>query len=290
MAKNYNNNHVIALQNRGVGENDGVVSLTFYGHASFMLRSPGGVTMVLDPWKNDESGFWGLWYHRKFPKTKCDIGLSTHNHFDHNAIERLECSMVLDRMAGTFSLADVSIEGYADKHTTRGSTGTLFDELGIEKNPPNNIAVLDNTMFVITTGGIRFLFWGDNRFDAPDDVLRAIGEVDVLIIPVDDSMHLLTFEEVSSIACTTGARAIVPCHYLTEKVGSTLSTLKTADLWVNQHQELVESVGTHTKELTLDSITQWPRATNEKICKTLYFAHFLPFDPSQLPLSTLRES
>lgn len=117
----------------------------------------------------------GLWYHRKFPMVEVDICLSTHDHFDHNALERVNAPMKLDRMAGLFVLGDVSIEGIAEKHTTRGATGVIFDELGIEKSPPNNVAILDNTMYIVTTGGLRFLFWGDNRPNPPADILKRIG-------------------------------------------------------------------------------------------------------------------
>ena len=42
--------------------------------------------------------------------------LSTHAHFDHDATERPNGQMILDRMTGTYGFADVNVEGLADKH------------------------------------------------------------------------------------------------------------------------------------------------------------------------------
>ena len=40
-------------------------------------------------------------------------------------------------------------------------------------------------MYLIETGGPRFLMWGDNRHAPPESVWERIGRVDVLALPVD---------------------------------------------------------------------------------------------------------
>jgi hypothetical protein len=52
---------------------------------------------------------------------------------------------------------------------------------------------------------------------------------------------------VNDIAHRVQAAAIVPCHYLTDGVGSTLSTLKDAQGWVDAHRDNALMVGTHTQ-------------------------------------------
>ena len=110
-----NNSHVIDLQNTSVFT-DGEVKIDFYGHCAFKVTSPGGASILFDPWRDDPSGAWGLWFKQKFPETLVDITMSTHTHFDHDAIDRPQSTMVLDRMVGTFEFADLKITGYADKH------------------------------------------------------------------------------------------------------------------------------------------------------------------------------
>ena len=70
--------------------------------------------------RNDPSGTFGFWFYpqpeKQFPHVYVDISLSTHAHFDHDAVYAPASSMVLDRIAGTFTLGDVTITGAADKH------------------------------------------------------------------------------------------------------------------------------------------------------------------------------
>ena len=43
---------------------------------------------------------WGLWYHVEYPMEEVDIGMSTHAHFDHDALDKIDANMLLDRMSG----------------------------------------------------------------------------------------------------------------------------------------------------------------------------------------------
>ena len=56
-----NNNHVIELQNSS-SFSEGAVNIEYFGHCSFKITSPGGASVVVDPWRDDPSGAWGLWY------------------------------------------------------------------------------------------------------------------------------------------------------------------------------------------------------------------------------------
>ena len=109
-----NNNHVIALQ-ESKDFAAGPVKIEFFGHCALKITSPGGASVLFDPWRDDPSGAWGLWFRQKFPETVVDITMSTHTHFDHDAIDRPVSTMVLDRMAGQFGFADLKITGFADK-------------------------------------------------------------------------------------------------------------------------------------------------------------------------------
>ena len=120
-----NNNRILQVQrDGGVQPDSGQVGVAFYGHSAFKVTSPRGLTILVDPWRNDPSGAWGTWYKQEFPMTRADIGMSTHAHFDHDALDRLDAIMLLDRMAGSFELGGVKITGIADKHVCV-SAGTV---------------------------------------------------------------------------------------------------------------------------------------------------------------------
>lgn len=234
-----NNNHVIELQ----GTTDfaqGAVTIDYFGHCAFKITSPGGASVVVDPWRDDPSGAWGLWYKNKFPEAVTDITLSTHTHFDHDAIDRPVSTMVLDRMVGSFEFADLKITGFADKHVCKAPgyydwTNALA-EFGVEACAPNNVGHMDMVVYLIETGGIRTLIWGDNRADPGPGFWEAIGTVDVLTLPVDGSEHILSYEQGNAIVDKLNPKVVIPTHYLNETTTYTLSTLRTADEWVQSQQ------------------------------------------------------
>lgn len=230
-----NNNHILELQ----AQKDfpaGEVTIDYYGHCALKITSPGGASIMLDPWRDDPSGAWGLWFKNKFPETLVDITMSTHTHFDHDAIDRPQSTMVLDRMAGNFEFADLKITGIADKHACVAPgwypwTDAL-KEFGVDACPPNNPGHMDMVTYVIETGGIRTLIWGDNRHNPPEEFWAAIGKIDVLTLPIDGSQHILSYDQGNAIVERLKPKIVIPTHYLGEATTYTLSTLQPADEWV----------------------------------------------------------
>ena len=81
---------------------------------SFRFTSPAGSTVLTDPWRNDATGLYPKWLLSDFPAIQVDIVLSTHAHFDHDAVERPKGLMVLERLVRQFKFGDVGITGLAD--------------------------------------------------------------------------------------------------------------------------------------------------------------------------------
>ena len=174
-------------------EADGPLPLSYFGHCAFQWQTEAGLQVLADPYRNIAERYW---FKRLFPDVGCDLGLITHAHFDHDAAERLPEGASLIRMPGDFADADMKIRGVLDLHSGASRL----------RNFPN-------VMFRLETGGVSFLHLGDNRADWPDDVARAIGEVDVLLVTVDDSNHLLNDEEVDSLMRRLEPKVVVPMHY-----------------------------------------------------------------------------
>jgi len=235
-----NNNHIIEIQESQAEAADGEVKLEYFGHCAFKVTSPGGVTMLFDPWRNDPSGAWGLWYPEEFPQTVVDIGMSTHAHFDHDALDRLDATMILDRMVGEYQFSDVKITGLADKHACEApgwyQWTNAIAEFGASACPPDNPGHMDMSMYILETGGLRILVWGDNRHNPSEHVLQSLGEIDVLTLPVDGSEHILSHEQGDEIVANLAPKVVIPTHYLCEGVSLTLTTLQDADKWVDSQK------------------------------------------------------
>jgi len=234
-----NNKHVIELQGKS-NFPGGSVGIEYYGHCAFKITSPGGATILFDPWRDDPSGAWGLWFKNKFPETLVDITMSTHTHFDHDAIDRPQSTMVLDRMVGNFEFADLKITGFADKHACVApgwyKWTDALKEFGVRACPPNNVGHMDMVVYLVETGGIRTLIWGDNRHNPADSFWDAVGEVDVLTMPVDGSQHILSYDMGNAIVERLKPKIVIPTHYLNETTTYTLSTLQPADEWVKSQK------------------------------------------------------
>lgn len=234
-----NNERLIAFQQREAAAAGGEgVELAYLGGSCFRITAPSGLTVLVDPWRNPPWGNWD-WYLHDFPQVAVDVALSTHAHFDHDGLHRVSAGTVLDRLVGTFALADVRITGIADKHVSDSShnawdwaemTRRLTD---METRPPGNWRSFDNSLLVIEAGGLRILHWGDNRPDPPEAVWDLIGPVDVALLPIDGSQHVLSYDQADRVAERLGAFLIVPHHYGIWDVTTRGSTLLPPDAWVN---------------------------------------------------------
>ena len=235
-----NHNRMIALQERALSPSgDGAVELAYFGGSAFRVTSPAGLTIMIDPWRNPPWGNWD-WYLYDFPDVEVDIGISTHAHFDHDGLHVLRASTLLDRLVGKLAFADVTIIGIADKHVSESShnvydwaqkTRALTE---IETQPPNNWRSFDNCMILIEVAGLRILHWGDNRPDPPQNVWDMLGNVDIALLPIDGSQHVLSYGQIDATAKRLNAKLIVPHHYYIWDVVTRGSTLLPPTEWVDK--------------------------------------------------------
>ena len=238
----WNDNSLITVQKKG-GEptRSGDVKIEFYGHDAFKVTSPTGLTVLTDPWRNDSTSLYPKWFRSEFPTIRVNIVLSTHAHFDHDAVERPKGLMVLERLVGQFKLGDIEITGLADKHKCEPTPADQPDGASadhVETCPPNNVIAFDNAIELIETGGLRIAIWGDNRA-TPDPFLdHFLKNVDVLILPVES---ILTRAEVDAIVGKYNPKTVIPAHYYVAGLTTDASGLESADGWVSYEEKIHHS-------------------------------------------------
>ena len=234
-----NNENLRRIQRGEAPAGTGEVRMDYFGHSCIRVVSPQGLSVLIDPWRNDAA--WGWWFPIDFPEITVDIALSTHAHFDHDALHIPKARITMERLVGTFSLGDVRITGLADKHMNTAVGKTRWTEIqkdtGENFLPPTNNLHMDNCILVLETGGVTIVHWGDNRPE-PDgwvrDYLKNIP-IDVLLLPVDESEHILSYAQADTIMREYSPALTVPVHYLTHGVNTVLSTLQPAEPWVRTH-------------------------------------------------------
>jgi L-ascorbate metabolism protein UlaG (beta-lactamase superfamily) len=212
------------------------LTLTYYAHCAFLWHTPRNVRVLIDPYRNRHDRYW---FTRQFPPVECDLALITHAHFDHDAAPSLPEGTSILRLPGEFHYQDVHIRGILDTHSGTHSKG------------------MPNVMFRLEVNGLRFLHIGDNDIDWPDEVRHAVGDIDVLMVTVDDSCHLLTYPEVDALIDLARPRIIVPMHYLIPTLMPTSSTLRTIDEWLATRSR-VRRLGSHSLTLSRDDLPAEP--------------------------------
>ena len=105
-----NHNRMIELQKDTSLTKDGPVEVAYFGSSASKITSSKDVSVMIDPWRNHPSGKWD-WYFHDFPITEVDIGTSTHAHFDHDALHRLDAHVLFDRLIGQYKFGDMTITG-----------------------------------------------------------------------------------------------------------------------------------------------------------------------------------
>jgi L-ascorbate metabolism protein UlaG (beta-lactamase superfamily) len=236
----WNDNSLITVQkNGGDPTRSGDVKIEFYGHDAFKVTSPVGLTVLTDPWRNDSTGLYPKWFLNEFPAIRVDIILSTHAHFDHDAVERPKGLVVLERLVGQFKLGDIEITGLADKHKCEPAPADKPDsasaDLHVETCPPNNVIAFDNAIQIIETGGLRIAIWGDNRATPDPALYHYLKNVDVLILPIES---ILTRAEVDAIVGKYNPKTVIPAHYFLNGLTTDISGLESTDGWVNDQEKV----------------------------------------------------
>ena len=214
------------------------MKLTYFGHCAFRWETPAGVTVMADPYRNQADRYW---FSRLFPQVQCDLGLISHAHFDHDAADRLPEAASVLRTPGDFSTEDLRIRGVRDLHS---GSSRLRD--------------FPNVMFRLEVDGVSYLHIGDNRADWPDDVARAVGDVDVLMVTVDDSVHLLSYDEVDGLVRQLEPSVVIPMHYAIPGITASECELLPPEGWL-ERQRSVRRLESHKADFSrsvLPSVTE----------------------------------
>lgn len=101
------NNEKLRKIQKGALQPSGSVQVDYFGHSCIRIVSPLGLSILIDPWRNDPD--WGWWFPEDFPEVEVDIAISTHAHFDHDALHIPKALITMERMVG-----DICTGGYQD--------------------------------------------------------------------------------------------------------------------------------------------------------------------------------
>lgn len=167
------------------------VRITWLGHACFRIAPSSGPVVVTDPF---DPGIGS------YPATrpKADVVTVSHEHGDHNAVNRVSGQFKVVRGGRTQTVAGVEFRGIASYHdSVQGQQrGT-------------------NTIFVFKLDDITFCHLGDLGHVLTPQQVQAIGRVDVLMIPVG-GYYTIDAKTADRVVQQLSPRVVLPMHYKTK--------------------------------------------------------------------------
>ena len=170
------------------------MTITYHGHSCFKIKGKRG-TVVTDPYE-DYVGF-------SLPSLSADIVTVSHKHPDHNAASKVNGTarrqkpFIIDA-AGEYEVGGISVFGVPSFHDATQ---------GAERGP--------NTIFTILVDDLRVCHLGDLGHALTDEMIEAIGEIDVLLVPVGG---VYTIDPVMAVKTIRSLEPsiVVPMHFKTE--------------------------------------------------------------------------
>jgi len=177
----------------------------WYGQSAFSL-SGDGPSVFIDPFGRVTDAVRARGIRFEYPEiagVSADLLLVTHEHFDHNGVDCIEGSPeVIRSTAGRIDSPVGEVVAIASEHD---------DQAGTARGP--------NTIFVFDFDGRRVCHFGDfGQAALRDEQAEAIGEVDVLFLPVGAG-PTIGAEGAHAIVERLAPRWTVAMHFNTPMVG-----------------------------------------------------------------------
>lgn len=166
--------------------------LRYYGHAFFTLTLENGTTIAMDPY--DEL------YQYPRRRIAADVVTMSHHHYDHDGIAAIT--------AENRSIDTAGVHAIHPKGVTITGIPTFHDHhQGAHRG--------NNLFFVVEAEGLRIGHAGDLGHLPTDEQLKAIGKLDILLLPVGGK-YTVDAKEALQVMQMIQPTVCIPMHYRTQ--------------------------------------------------------------------------
>jgi L-ascorbate metabolism protein UlaG (beta-lactamase superfamily) len=167
------------------------MDIYWLGHASFLFKGK-TAKVVTDPFDPEMLGL-------KYPLQEADIVTISHQHGDHNALDRVknlsgEQPLVISG-PGEYESKGISIFGVASYHD---------EEKGQKRGK--------NTIYVFDIDGVKICHLGDLGHKLDESQLKEIANIDVLLVPVG-GFYTIDAPQAAEVVAQTEPLIVIPMHY-----------------------------------------------------------------------------
>lgn len=163
------------------------MDITWLGHACFRLRGR-DVTVVTDP-PDPKSG-------HAIPRTDADVVTMSHAHPESASLRSIGGEPVVLRSPGEYEVKECLVTGLASFHDA---------ERGKVRGK--------NTVFVIHLDGVAVCHLGDLGHAMDEAELEALGDIDVLLVPITGADTNLTAATAADVVHQFEPKVVVPMSF-----------------------------------------------------------------------------
>jgi L-ascorbate metabolism protein UlaG (beta-lactamase superfamily) len=168
------------------------MKIKYLAHAAFLITSAKGTRIITDPYETS-----GGLKHREIQET-ADIVTVSHEHGDHNNVSAVKGNPKVVKTSA--EVKDIKIKAVPTAHDDKG---------GSQRGK--------NTVFCFEVDGVNICHAGDLGHVLTAEQVKAIGKVDVLMVPVGG---FFTIDAVTAtkVCEQLKPKVIIPMHYKTDKL------------------------------------------------------------------------
>jgi len=179
---------------------EGPVTIRYFGWSFFLVTTADGLRIAMDPFGNIDY---------PLPTVGADVVTVSHEHGDHNNVGLIRGTPRVFRGLGA-GAADWN-RIYERMGGTLIYTVPAFHD-GVQGTSPRGL----DALFMIDAGGVRIAHLGDlGQPELSEGQLRALGAIDILMIPVGAGPFTVTPAQATAIAAQIRPKIIIPIHYKT---------------------------------------------------------------------------
>ena len=163
------------------------MKIEYLGHSCFRISVKNGMKIVTDP-------YTGVGY--ELPKNlSADAVTVSHNHFDHAFLAGVQGAKYFIKEAKEYYLDNIYFKGIETFHDEK--KGALRGK---------------NVVYVIETEGIRLCHMGDIGEPCSLELVKKIGKIDVLFLPVGGT-YTIDAKEAIRYQQALSPSIVIPMHY-----------------------------------------------------------------------------
>ena len=179
------------------------MKIKWYGHSAFKINTSKGTRIIIDPYES--RSFGGALSYDKI-EDEADIVMTSHDHADHNYIKSIKGKYKHISKAGDYEIQSVKIKAIPTFHD---------NSAGKERG--------HNLIVAIVADGLSLVHTGDIGHALDSDLLKKIGKVDILLLPVG-GFFTIDAVQAAKLMNTLQPSITIPMHYKTDKTSYPIAT------------------------------------------------------------------